>query len=75
MSIWQVTGDENQAIVSALQKHWASHQLKPRSLAKAAEANVQADLDYYRLTRSFFETTNEDERIRFSGCAVRGDNQ
>jgi uncharacterized tellurite resistance protein B-like protein len=34
-------------------------------VAKAAEANIQGNLDYYRLTRAFFETTSEDERVRF----------
>ncbi len=61
----QVTGDENQTITAALQKHWNISPDAAAVAAKAAEANVQADLDYYRLTRAFFETTSEEERVRF----------
>lgn len=61
----QVSGAENQAIINALQKHWGVSALEAAMVAKAAEANIQGDLDYYRLTRAFFELTSEDERVRF----------
>jgi uncharacterized tellurite resistance protein B-like protein len=61
----QVSGDENQAIIAALQQHWGVSALEAAVVAKAAEANVQGDLDYYRLTRNFFEVTTEEERVRF----------
>jgi uncharacterized tellurite resistance protein B-like protein len=61
----QVSSDENQAIIAALQEHWALSPLEAAVVAKAAEANIQADLDYYRLTRAFFEATTEEERVRF----------
>jgi uncharacterized tellurite resistance protein B-like protein len=61
----QVSGDESQAIITALQKHWGVSAVEAGVVAKAAAANIQADLDYYRLTRAFFETTNENERVRF----------
>lgn len=61
----QVSGDENQAIIAALQAHWGVSPAEAAIVAAAAEANIQADLDYYRLTRAFFEATSEDERVRF----------
>lgn len=61
----QVSGDEDQAIIAALQQHWGVSALEAAVVAKAAEANVQGDLDYYRLTRNFFEVTTEEERVRF----------
>jgi uncharacterized tellurite resistance protein B-like protein len=60
-----ISGDENQAIIAALQKHWCVSPTEAVIMAKAAEENIQANLDYYRLTRSFFEVTSEDERVRF----------
>ena len=48
-----------------MQKHWGVSAVEAGVVAKAAAANIQADLDYYRLTRAFFETTSEDERVRF----------
>jgi uncharacterized tellurite resistance protein B-like protein len=61
----QVSGDENQAIIAALQEHWGVSAVEATVVAKAAEANIQADLDYYRLTRAFFEATSEAERVNF----------
>jgi len=60
-----VSGLENQAIIAALREHWGVTPTEATIVAKAAEANVQADLDYYRLTRSFFEVTTEEERVGF----------
>lgn len=61
----QVTSAENQAIITALREHWGVTPTEAAVVAKAAEANIQADLDYYRLTRSFFEVTTEKERVDF----------
>ena len=60
-----VSGLENQAIIAALREHWGVTPTEATIVAKAAAANVQADLDYYRLTRSFFEVTTEEERVGF----------
>jgi uncharacterized tellurite resistance protein B-like protein len=61
----QVSDLENQAIIAALQDHWGVSALEASVVTKAAEANIQGDLDYYRLTRAFFESTDEDERVHF----------
>ena len=34
-------------------------------VAQVAVSEIGKDLDYYRLTRQFFEYTSEDERLRF----------
>ncbi len=61
----QVSGVEDQAILTALQTYWSASPEQAAAIAKAAEANIQADLDYFRLTRSFFEVTSEAERVSF----------
>jgi len=61
----QVSGDESQAIIVALQTYWGASPAEAAVVAKAAEANVQAEMDYFRLTRSFFEVTSEAERVSF----------
>lgn len=61
----QVSEEESQVIIAAIKKHWGISDVEAGIVAKAAAANVQGNLDYYRLTRSFFEATREDERVRF----------
>ena len=61
----QVSGVEDQEILAALQAYWGASPEQAAAVAKAAEANIQADLDYFRLTRSFFEVTSEAERVNF----------
>lgn len=61
----QVSGDEEQMITAAMQRYWGISAHEAAVVAKAAETNVQGDLDYYRLTRNFFEVTSEEERVRF----------
>ncbi len=61
----QVSEVENQTIAAAIQRYWGLSDMEAAIVVKAATVNVQGDLDYYRLTRSFFEVTSEDERVRF----------
>jgi uncharacterized tellurite resistance protein B-like protein len=61
----QVSQSENDAIIQALKQHWQLSDRAAAVVAKAAEKAVAGDMDYYRLTRSFFEATDEDERLRF----------
>jgi uncharacterized tellurite resistance protein B-like protein len=61
----QVSDQENQAIIAELQDHWGLTPVEAGAVAKSAEANIAADMDYYRLTRSFFEATDEQERVNF----------
>jgi len=61
----QVTEAENQVITQALQKYWGSSQVEATVVVEMAASEVSKGLDYYRLTRQFFETTTEDERLAF----------
>ena len=61
----QVTDAENLVIMNAFQKYWGKTQLEATLIAEAAGSEISKDIDYYRLTREFFEATTEDERVRF----------
>jgi uncharacterized tellurite resistance protein B-like protein len=61
----EVTEGENQVILQALQKYWGTSQAEAALVVEMASSEVSKDLDYYRLTRQFFEATTEDERVRF----------
>jgi uncharacterized tellurite resistance protein B-like protein len=61
----QVTDAENQVILAALQKYWGSSQIEAAIIVEMAASEICKGLDYYRLTREFFDVTTEDERVRF----------
>lgn len=61
----QVSEAENQIILGALQKYWGKSQVEATVIAECAAAEITKDIDYYRLTREFFEATTEEERVRF----------
>jgi uncharacterized tellurite resistance protein B-like protein len=61
----EVTDGEIEAMKHALQTGWGLGQQESAFVAEVAVAEVTPDMDYYRLTRQFFTTTNEDERVRF----------
>ncbi|MEK6587322.1 MAG: TerB family tellurite resistance protein [Chloroflexota bacterium] len=61
----EVTEDEISAIVAALQKGWQLGRDAAAFVAEVAVSEVGPNLDYYRLTREFFESTEEQERVEF----------
>ena len=61
----QVSEAENQIILAALQKYWGKSQVEAAVIAESAAAEITKDIDYYRLTREFFDATTEEERVRF----------
>ena len=61
----EVTEDETSAIVAALQKGWQLDRDAAAFVAEVAVSEVGPNLDYYRLTREFFESTEEQERVEF----------
>jgi len=61
----EVTQAENQVILLALQKYWGISQVEAAVVVEMAASEVSRGLDYYRLTRQFFEVTTEDERVHF----------
>jgi uncharacterized tellurite resistance protein B-like protein len=61
----QVTEAELEQIAAALQTHLHLDPGPARIVAEIAVAAISKDLDYYRLSREFFEHTSEEERARF----------
>ena len=61
----EVSDGEYQEIVQALQLAWGVSLAAAGVVAQVAVSEIGKDLDYYRLTRQFFESTSEDERLRF----------
>jgi uncharacterized tellurite resistance protein B-like protein len=60
-----VTESEVSEIVRALQASWGSSKEVATFVAEVAVSEIGANLDYYRLTREFFDSTNESERLHF----------
>ena len=61
----EVTEDEFDMMVNALQAGWDITREAAAFVAEVAVSKVSADLDYFRLTRQFSTSTTEDERVRF----------
>jgi uncharacterized tellurite resistance protein B-like protein len=61
----EVTEGEIEAMVNALEGGWGISREHSAFVAEVAVAEVTPEMDYYRLTRQFFTTTSEDERVRF----------
>jgi uncharacterized tellurite resistance protein B-like protein len=64
-----VDQDVNEAeidhMVGALQEHWGISEQEARLVAEVAVSEIAKNLDYYRLSREFFEITSEKERQQF----------
>lgn len=56
---------EFESMVAAIREHWGLSDIESALVAEVAVSEIAKDLDYYRLSRGFFETTNERERVRF----------
>ena len=61
----QVTAEERQSISTVLNQYWQKPLNETELVAEVALSDISKDLDYYRLTRQFFECTIEGERLRF----------
>jgi uncharacterized tellurite resistance protein B-like protein len=61
----QVTDAERSMILDALQNRWGLSSLEASVVAEAALSEIGKGMDYFRLTRQFFECTTEEERLRF----------
>ncbi len=60
-----VTDDELEMMVNVLQSDWGLSEEAAHLVAEIALSETGAAMDFYRLTREFFESTTEDERILF----------
>lgn len=60
-----VNDAEIEHMVEALQEHWQVSEQEARLVAEVAISEIAKNLDYYRLSREFFEITSEKERQQF----------
>ncbi len=61
----EITQGERQAMVAALQAGWDLEPDEAEFVVAVALDEIGPEMDYYRLTRQFFTTTDEGERSRF----------
>lgn len=61
----QVQEGEFNSMVSAIKDNWELSDIEAAMVAESAVSAINQGLDYYRLSRRFFESTNEEERVRF----------
>ena len=61
----QVKEGEFDSMVKAIQEAWSLSALQAALVAEVAVSEIGKGLDYYRLSRQFFESTTEAERLHF----------
>lgn len=61
----QVMDGEFNAMQVAIQDGWGLSDLQAALVAEVAVSEIGRGLDYYRLSRQFFESTTGDEQVRF----------
>jgi len=61
----EVQEGEFDSMVSAIKGNWELSDIEAAMVAESAVSAITKGLDYYRLSRRFFESTNEDERLHF----------
>jgi len=61
----EVKEGEVNTMIAALRRYMQLPEAQAALVAEVAASEISKGLDYYRLSREFFEVTNEDERVRF----------
>jgi uncharacterized tellurite resistance protein B-like protein len=61
----EVQEGEFDSMVSAIQNNWELSDVQAALVAESAVSAITKGLDYYRMSRRFFESTTEDERVHF----------
>ena len=61
----EVTDEEIAAMSTALKDGWGLSGDQAAFVVEVAVSEIGPDMDYYRLTREFFESTSEDQRSGF----------
>jgi uncharacterized tellurite resistance protein B-like protein len=61
----EVQEGEFDSMVAAIQGNWDLSDIQAALVAESAVSAITKGLDYYRLSREFFESTTEDERVHF----------
>jgi uncharacterized tellurite resistance protein B-like protein len=61
----EIKPEEQSAISRALQNRWDLEPETAQSVGMLAVAEIESGLDFFRLSREFFEATTREERVRF----------
>ncbi|MFQ5921645.1 MAG: TerB family tellurite resistance protein [Anaerolineales bacterium] len=61
----EIADDEIAAMVKALEEGWKLRSDQAAFVVEVAVSEIGPDMDYYRLTREFFESTSEEQRAEF----------
>ena len=61
----EVQEGEFDSMVSAIQNNWNLSELEAALVAETAVSTITKGLDYYRMSRQFFESTTGEERVHF----------
>jgi uncharacterized tellurite resistance protein B-like protein len=61
----EIQEGEFDSMVSAIKGNWQLTDIEAALVAETAVSTITQGLDYYRLSRRFFESTTEEERVRF----------
>lgn len=61
----EVQDGEFDSMVAAIQDNWELTDIQAALVAESAVSAITKGLDYYRVSREFFESTTEDERVHF----------
>lgn len=61
----EVQDGEFDAMVAAIQNNWSLSDIEAALVAESAVSAITKGLDYFRMSRRFFESTTEDERVHF----------
>ena len=61
----EVQEGEFDSMVNAIQSNWELSDVEAALVAESAVSAITKGLDYYRMSRQFFESTTEDERVHF----------
>ena len=61
----EVQDGEFDAMVNAIQSNWSLSDIEAALVAESAVSAITKGLDYFRMSRRFFESTTEDERVHF----------
>jgi uncharacterized tellurite resistance protein B-like protein len=61
----EVQEGEFDSMVNAIKGNWQLSEVEAALVAETAVSTITKGLDYYRLSRRFFESTTEEERVRF----------
>jgi len=68
----EVQEGEFDTMVSAIKGNWELSDIQAALVAETAVSTITRGLDYYRLSRRFFESTTEDERVHFLDALFAG---